>query len=73
MIERKSLLPRGILILVAVAVLGVMAVEVVRVGPPPEISILPVVPVIGKHTPVKIEITEPKRGLSYVKVEFVQG
>jgi murein DD-endopeptidase MepM/ murein hydrolase activator NlpD len=28
---------------------------------------------IGKRTPVTVEVTEPRRGLSYLKVDFVQG
>ena len=40
--------------------------------PAPEIKITPGFPAIGKRTPVKIEIVEPQRGLSRVKVDFVQ-
>ena len=71
--ERKSFLPFGILLLAAAVVLAIGGLEVMRVGPPPEIKIQPLVPVIGKRTPVTIEVNEPNRGLSYVKVELVQG
>jgi murein DD-endopeptidase MepM/ murein hydrolase activator NlpD len=73
MAEKKSLLPRGILLLAGVTLLTVIALEILRAGPPPEINIRPAIPVIGKRTPVTVEISEPKRGLSHVKVEFVQG
>lgn len=66
-------MPRAILVLVGLAVLAVIGVGIFRVGPAPEINISPAVPVIGKRTPVTIEVTETKRGLSHVKVEFVQG
>jgi murein DD-endopeptidase MepM/ murein hydrolase activator NlpD len=73
MAESKSLLLRGILLLAGVAVIAVLVLEVVRVGPPPIINIRPAVPVIGKRTPVTVELSEPSRGLSHVKVEFLQG
>jgi murein DD-endopeptidase MepM/ murein hydrolase activator NlpD len=30
-------------------------------------------PVIGKRTPVKVELSEPRRGLTHVKIELIQG
>ena len=71
--ERRGMLPGGILLVAGVILLASIGVEFVRVGPPPLIKIQPAVPVIGKRTPVAVEIAEPGRGLSYVKVEFVQG
>jgi hypothetical protein len=44
-----------------------------RAGGRPGIRIEPRVPVIGKRTPVKIELSESRRGLTYVTVELVQG
>ncbi len=55
------------------AVIAVLVLEIVRVGPVPVINIRPATPVIGKRTPITVEISEPSRGLSRVKVEFVQG
>jgi murein DD-endopeptidase MepM/ murein hydrolase activator NlpD len=73
MVEKRSSLPRAFLLSAGLLVLAGLAVEIFRVGPPPEISIKPAIPVIGKRTPVTVEIAEPKRGLSRVKVEFLQG
>jgi murein DD-endopeptidase MepM/ murein hydrolase activator NlpD len=73
MAEKKSLLPRGILLVVGLMLVSFVTLEILRVGPPPVINIRPAVPVIGKRTPITVEIAEPRRGLSHVKVEFVQG
>jgi murein DD-endopeptidase MepM/ murein hydrolase activator NlpD len=64
----KSLLLMLIVIVLAFAALGIF-----RVGSTPDITITPAMSAIGKRTPVKIEISEPRRGLKRVKVEFVQG
>lgn len=64
---------KGILLLAILGVVAVIGLQIMRVGPPPAITIQPEVPVIGKHTPIVVEIAEPKRGLSHVKVEFIQG
>ncbi len=71
--EERHLFPLGLLLLAGILLLGIFAVGVFRVGAPPEITIVPVTPVIGKRTSVKIELAEPARGLSSVKVEFIQG
>lgn len=44
-----------------------------RAGAVPEIAIESDLPGIGKRTPIRVEVGEPKRGLSEVRVEFVQG
>jgi murein DD-endopeptidase MepM/ murein hydrolase activator NlpD len=61
------------LLLVAVVILGVAAFAVLRVGPAPDIAIEPAAKVIGRKTPVVVKISEPRRGVSGVKVELVQG
>jgi murein DD-endopeptidase MepM/ murein hydrolase activator NlpD len=73
MLEQRRLFPLWFLLFFVVLLLGFLAVEILRVGPPPEISILPASPVIGKRTQVKVSVAEPVRGLSSVTVEFVQG
>jgi len=73
MAESKSYLLPGVLVLAGLGLVAVLVLEFVRVGPPPVINIRPAVPVIGKRTPITIELSEPERGLSHVKVEFVQG
>ena len=57
----------------AVVVLGLVAFVVLRVGPPPAIVIEPAAQVIGQKTPITVRVSEPRRGLSAVKVELVQG
>jgi murein DD-endopeptidase MepM/ murein hydrolase activator NlpD len=70
--SRRFLL-RRVPILAGVCVIILLALELVRVGPPPTINIRPEIRVIGKRTPVTVEISAPRRGLRHVKVEFVQG
>ncbi len=55
--------------------LGLVAAAVVtfRVGGTPEIEIESELPGIGKRTPFRVAVEEPKRGLSKVLIEFVQG
>jgi murein DD-endopeptidase MepM/ murein hydrolase activator NlpD len=73
MVEQRSLFPLGLLLVFLALLLAFLAAEILRVGPPPEIAIQPASPVIGKRTPIKITVAEPVRGLSSVKVEFIQG
>lgn len=63
----------GALGVVALGILIVLGVATLRVAPEPQIKIEPSVPVIGRKTPVKVEVSQSGRGLSRVKVEFVQG
>jgi murein DD-endopeptidase MepM/ murein hydrolase activator NlpD len=56
-----------------IAVLGVIAFVVLRVGPAPAIVIEPGAQAIGQKTPVTVRVSEPKRGLSAIKIELVQG
>ncbi len=62
-----------LLLFILAIVLGLVAFVVLRVGPPPTIAIDPAAKVIGQKTPVTIRVFEPKRGLSTIKVELVQG
>jgi murein DD-endopeptidase MepM/ murein hydrolase activator NlpD len=56
-------------ILLAFVVLGIL-----RVGGTPDIHIdLMSMKAIGKRTPVKINVSEPRRGLKHIKVELLQG
>jgi murein DD-endopeptidase MepM/ murein hydrolase activator NlpD len=61
------------LLLFAILILAIAAHGIFRVGSPPDIQIKPAMPAIGKKTPVTIEISEPRRGLTHVKVELIQG
>src|SRR3954453_3214174 len=61
------------LLVLVVALLGLVAFVVLRVGPAPTIAIEPAAQVIGQNTPVTVRVSEPRRGLSTIKVELVQG
>jgi murein DD-endopeptidase MepM/ murein hydrolase activator NlpD len=61
------------LFFIIIVVLGLVAFVVLRVGPPPTIAIQPAAQMIGHKTPVTVRVSEPKRGLSAIKVELVQG
>ncbi|HSW39934.1 MAG TPA: M23 family metallopeptidase [Acidobacteriota bacterium] len=54
-------------------VLAAVGTGIFYVGNPPEITIDPKMPVIGMKTPVRVEISAPRRGLTHVKIEIVQG
>ena len=72
MAREKRRIPRTTLLALALVLAGIAGVGAFRAGPAPDIKITPGFPAIGKRTPVKIEIVEPQRGLSSVKVDFVQ-
>ena len=61
------------LYLMAVAAIAWGALMTFRVGEPPTIDIAPGMPGIGKRTPVTIGFQESSRGLTRLRVEFVQG
>jgi murein DD-endopeptidase MepM/ murein hydrolase activator NlpD len=61
------------LLVVLIIVLGLVGFVFLRVGPAPTISIEPAARVIGQNTPVTVRVAEPRRGLSTIKVELVQG
>lgn len=68
---RPSIRRLGILLVVGVVIFVILAAF--RAGPAPDVSIEAALPGIGKRTPIRVVASEPKRGLSDVRVEFVQG
>jgi murein DD-endopeptidase MepM/ murein hydrolase activator NlpD len=62
-----------LLVILAIIILAFLGIGVFRAGSQPDIKIQPGMPVIGKRTPVKVELSEPRRGLTYVKIELLQG
>jgi murein DD-endopeptidase MepM/ murein hydrolase activator NlpD len=62
-----------LLVVFAVVILAFIALGIFRVGGSPEIKIQPQMMVIGKRTPVTVEVSEPRRGLTHVKIELIQG
>lgn len=67
----RSLKP--VVVIVCACLLAFLALGIFRVGGKPDVRIQPAMSVIGKRTPVTIEIAEPRRGLSRVRIELVQG
>jgi murein DD-endopeptidase MepM/ murein hydrolase activator NlpD len=64
---------KKILLLLAVLAVAVGALVALRAGAAPAVTIDPAAPGFGKRTPVKVTVAEPRRGLSGVRVELVQG
>ncbi len=64
---------RAALPILGVVLLFFIVLAVLSAAGPPEIKIEPGTPVIGKRTSFKIQVSEPRRGLQHVKVEFYQG
>lgn len=62
-----------LLLLIVIVIAGLGGLVFLRVGPPPTIAIEPATKVIGQNTPITIRVSEPKRGLSTVQVDLVQG
>jgi len=69
--EKRSLMP--IFIVVALIVLAIIGIAIFYAGAPPDINIQFSMPAIGKRTPVTIDVAEPKRGLTRVRVELIQN
>ena len=66
-------LPRVLLVLILLAGLVLGARGAFRSGGVPEITITPAAKAIGAKTPVTVTVKEPTRGLTGVKIEFVQA
>jgi murein DD-endopeptidase MepM/ murein hydrolase activator NlpD len=66
-------MPRVLLVLVLLGGLILLLRGAFRAGPVPELVIAPSAKAIGARTAVTVTAAEPTRGLSGVKVEFVQG
>ncbi len=70
--EGRPILPI-LLAVIVIAVLGALAFFALRTGPEPQIKIEPAAKVIGRKTPITVQVSEPSRGLGTVTVELVQG
>jgi len=64
---------KAIIFIIGIIVLAFFAQGIFRTGSTPYVDIKPAMSAIGKRTPVTIEISEPRRGLTSVKVELIQG
>lgn len=73
MADDRRFSPIGIFSLLVLVVVAFFVLAFLRTGGEPVISITPSTPAIGKRSPVKFEISEPRRGLTHVKVELIQG
>ena len=70
--RRSSRATGVVLTIVALALVIVILQGLFRAGGSPDIEIEPATSVIGRQTPVKIKVSEPRRGLTHVKVELCQ-
>lgn len=70
--ESGRILPMLLLVIV-LGGLGFLALAALRAGPAPAIGIEPGLPGIGRRTPVRVVVDEPRRGLADIRVELVQG
>ena len=68
--KHRSLMP--VFIIAALIVLSIVGIAIFYAGAPPDINIQISMPAIGKRTPVTIDLAEPKRGLTLVRVELIQ-
>ncbi|HYK87415.1 MAG TPA: M23 family metallopeptidase [Acidobacteriota bacterium] len=73
MANEKHSFALGVLGVLGLILVAFLALSFFHVGGEPAISIVPAMPIIGKRTPVKIDVAEPRRGLTRVEVELVQG
>jgi murein DD-endopeptidase MepM/ murein hydrolase activator NlpD len=62
-----------VLLIPGLILAAIVAQGIFHAGGSPDIKIKPALPAIGKRTPLKIELFEPRRGLVHVKVELYQG
>lgn len=69
----SGLMPKVLLVLLLVAGFVLVLRGAFRAGPAPELAIAPSAKAIGARTSVTVTAAEPTRGLTGVKVEFVQG
>jgi murein DD-endopeptidase MepM/ murein hydrolase activator NlpD len=64
---------RSVFIIFGIAILAILGVGIFYVGRDPYIKITPKMPVIGQRTPISIELSEPRRGLTNIRIELIQG
>jgi hypothetical protein len=64
---------RFVLVLILLSAVAAGAVVSLRKGDAPVVKLEANLPAIGKETEITVEASEPKRGLSTLLVEFVQG
>jgi murein DD-endopeptidase MepM/ murein hydrolase activator NlpD len=64
---------RPLILIPGLILAAFLGLGVFRIGGPPSIKIEPSMPAIGKRTLFKIVLSEPRRGLTHVKVELLQG
>ncbi len=71
--RRERRWPRRLLLLALLLTLIWAGLGAFRVGPAPRIGLETGLPGIGKRTPVRATFEEPKRGLTRIRLELVQG
>jgi murein DD-endopeptidase MepM/ murein hydrolase activator NlpD len=63
---------KPLFMILGIIILAFAGLAIFRVGSSPIVKIQPKMLVIGKKTPVTVEIAEPRRGLTHVRIELVQ-
>ncbi len=72
--KKKSLRwPKTVILLMALIALIFIAQGLFLTGGVPSVDVSMETPAIGRRTPFQVNVSEPKRGLSFVKTELVQG
>ena len=66
-------MPRVVLVLVLVVGFVFAVRGALRAGPAPELTLSSAAKAIGAKTPITVMASEPTRGLTGLKVEFIQG
>lgn len=64
---------KPVLLILGAIVLALVGLAIFRVGGSPDIKIQPKMGVIGKRTPVTVEVFERRRGLVHVRIELTQS
>lgn len=64
---------KAIFILLGIVVLVIVAQGFFCAGSSPDVRVAPAASAIGARTPVTVAVAEPRRGLTHVKIELVQG
>jgi murein DD-endopeptidase MepM/ murein hydrolase activator NlpD len=58
--------------LLGIIVVAFLGLAIFHVGGSPDINIQPAMSAIGKRTPVTVEVSESRRGLTHIRIELVQ-
>ncbi len=72
-IRARSAMPMRIVVLLLLAGAAWLALAFTQAGGTPEVKIEPATAALGRRTPVTVKVREPRRGITTVRVEAIQG